>query len=281
MAQADEKKTQTTTTTTSFTKPFNLLGSMAMQQTPVYVELLQRICQDYPDMKGKEEEMIEKYIHKDSKVWKRMVNKLKPKSTRSKSGYTIFLSDPVNIDKIKKANSDKMMKELNPKKGDRWKKLQSDNKELYQRYCNVAKLFNHKLIEFDDNNKEEVRSLIKTWMYNKPNDELLALLKNIKEPEKKPRKERKKKTVVVKKSHKMEDSDSESDSESEEEKEEPKRKVKKSKPKPVVEDSDSDDSDDDDSDDEQEERKTSKFEDSDDDDDTVSSVFDVNDTQAN
>ena len=165
------------------TKAFNLLGSMAMCQTPVYIQLLDRICQDY-NLEDKKEEMIERYIHKDNKVWKKMINKLKPKNTRSKSGYTIFLSDPVNIDKIKNENKGIMMKRLNPNKGDKWKSLRKNNTDLYDRYNNVAKLFNHKLIQFDDNNKEEIRNIIKIWMYEKSIDDINNLLKNIKNEKK-------------------------------------------------------------------------------------------------
>lgn len=179
-------------------KPFNLLGSMAISMEPVLTQLIHRMCADEESLKGKEEEMIQRYIHNNDKAWKKMVNKFKPKSTRSKSGYTIFLSDPVNIDKIKKENSTKMMKELNPSKGDKWKELRTNNTPLFQRYNKVAQLFNHKLIEFDDNNKEQVRNLIKTWMYDKSLEEVDNLLSNIKPIEKK-KKAKKEKKVKVKK----------------------------------------------------------------------------------
>ena len=230
-------------------KPFNLLGTMAISMEPVLIKLIQRLCLDEPALKGKEDEMIQRYIHGDEKAWKKMVKKFKPKSTRSKSGYTIFLSDPVNIEKIKKNNSDKMMKELNPNKGDSWKNLRKNNEEMFNRYNNVAKLFNHKLIDFDDSNKEQIRTLIKTWMYEKSIDELNELLKNIKEPIKKEKKEKKEKKDKKEKKQKKEKKD--------------KKKEKKVK-KPIV-----------DSDDEEQNKKEKKEYESDD-----SSIFDVNDTQA-
>ena len=228
MAETAPKRS--TKTTSKNNKHFNLLGSMAMSQTPVLVELIERINEDYE--LGKKDEMVERYIHKDDKVWKRMVKKFKPKNNRSKSGYTIFLSDPVMVEKIKSDNDGIMMKNLNPNKGEIWGKIKTEDKKLYKRYCNVAKLFNHKLIEFDED-KSDLRDLIKVWMYEKELSELEHLLEKIPKPVPKRKKQVKKKVVQV------EDSSDEESSDDEEEKEEEKPKPKK---KRMMVESDSDDS---------------------------------------
>jgi hypothetical protein len=211
MAESNTK-IKTTKSSSSKTKHFNLLGVMAMSQTPVLMQLIERINEDY-DL-DKTTEMIERYIHKDNKVWKRMVKKFKPKNNRSKSGYTIFLSDPVMVDKIKSDNDGIMMKNLNPNKGEIWGKIKTDEKELYKKYCNVAKLFNNKLIEFDDDNQSSMRDLIKIWMYDKSDKELEELLKTIPQKQKKEKKSKKK---VKKKITKVVDSSDESDNDKKEE----------------------------------------------------------------
>ena len=188
MADIDSSKVSNVNVNTKKPKTFNLLASMATSQTPVFESLIVQICNDFPEVNHKKEEMLNKYIYKNDKVWKRMVNKFKPKNSRSKSGYTIYLSDPLMIKKIKRESNGKMMKELNPNKGLRWKKIKTETPELYQRYCNVAKLINHKIITFDEDDQNEMRKTIETWVHNKTSDDLNKLLSQVKESVKKPRK---------------------------------------------------------------------------------------------
>ena len=187
-------------------KSFNLLGSMAVSLAPVLTQLISKICEEYPQIADKEQEMIKKYIHDDGKVWKKMVNKFKPKNTRSKSGYTIFLSDPVMIETIKSENKGEMMKNLNPNKGLKWKDIKTNNKKMYERYCLIAKLFNNKLIDCNDKNQTELRNTIELWMYKKTLKEINELAKKIKVPEKKIKKKKLKKvkTEVSKKTFELE-----------------------------------------------------------------------------
>ena len=120
------------------------------------------------------------------------------------------------------------MKRLNPMKGKIWKTL---DKVLKDRYKLVGKLITHKLIEITDENKKET---IKTWIYDKPLEELTTLFATVKiEKPKKVKKPRAKKVVKPK------PVESESDDSSDEEEEEVKVKTKVVKKKRRMMDSDS------------------------------------------
>ena len=248
------------------TKPFNLLTRITINQVQTMEDLIQQICKDFPEVKDKEQEMIEKYIHKEEKMWKKMVRKCKPKKTRSKSGYTIFLSDPVIIDKIKEENKDIMMKNLNPYKGKMWKKIKANDTKLFERYEKVAQLFKHNLISYDDKDQDEVRNLIKIWMYKKSLSELDKLLETIpkEEPKKKTKAKSKPKKSVKKISH--DDSGNETDDESDDESED-RPSLSSVKNKKRIMDSD------DDSDSDKEEKYPESESDSE-------SSFDLDDTEA-
>lgn len=212
-----ERKEENESTTSS---NFNLLEMMAMRQVPAIEELINRICTDF-DLEDKKDEMFERYINKSKKDCKKLFNKFRKKNSRQKSGYTIFLSDPVIIDQLKNENKDVMMKNLNPIKGKRWKGL---DKKVIERYNLVAQLFNNNLIE-TSTDKLKLQSIIKTWVYEKELFEINTLLKNVKpKKEKKEKKEaslrsekekkEKKETKSVLKPKRIMLSDSENDSDS-------------------------------------------------------------------
>ena len=214
-------KTNKTKARAGTTKPFNLLSRITINQVEIIEQLIHQICKDFPQVEGKDEEMITKYLHKEEKLWKKMVKKCKPKKPRSKSGYTIFLSDPVVIEEIKKDNKDVMMKNLNPFKGRKWKSIKMQQPALYKRYSMVAQLFKYDLIEYNDADQDQIREIIKMWMYDKSIGELEKMLKKIpQEPKSKKQKSSTKKTVKKKSESKSEsESESESGSESESESE--------------------------------------------------------------
>lgn len=228
MAQVDLSKTKPTKPTTSkkLSQDFNILATMAMTQIPAIEELINTICNDYIDEDKREKvklEMNERYINKGHKDCKKMFNKFRKKNSRSKSGYVVFLADPVVVEDLRKKYENTPMKRLNPMKGKLWKTL---SKEKRERYTLVGKLMTHKLINVTPDNK---RDLIKTWVYKKSVEDIMKLLNTVKEtdkPMKKPSKKKSKseevKPKIVKKRKKRiidseldSDSDSDSDSESE------------------------------------------------------------------
>lgn len=228
MAERKEDNNEPTTTTTS--SNFNLLEMMAMRQVPAIEELINRICTDF-DLEEKKDEMFERYINKSKKDCKKLFNKFRKKNSRQKSGYTIFLSDPVIIEQIKNENKDVMMKNLNPIKGKRWKSL---DKKVINRYDLVAQLFNHNLIE-TSGDKTDIQTIIKTWVYEKELSEINNMLKDVPEKEKTEKKEKKEKKKKEKKEKK------EKLKKKELKKKEEKKPVLKTKVKTILVDSDSED----------------------------------------
>lgn len=230
MSQVDEKKVNVTTTTKTKTN-FNVLATMAMTQIPAIEELINAICNDYIDEDQREKikaEMNEKYINKSHKDCKKMFNRFRKKNSRSKSGYVVFLSDPVVVKDLKKKYANVPMKRLNPMKGKLWKTL---DKTLKDRYKLVGKLMTHKLIDISDENKKET---IKTWVYDKTLEEINQLLSSVKE-EVKPKKVKKTKPKKV-----VVESDSDSDSDSSDDEKEPVVQKRKKKRRMMDSDSDSD-----------------------------------------
>ena len=190
-------------------KSFNVFAMMTASQVPVITSLIEHICEDYADKLGDTEtiktEMMQKYISKSEKDCKKMWKKVGPKNRRARSGYTIFLADPVIVEEIKAENDGKQMKRLNGKKGQKWKSLSSEEIEHYNL---VATLINNKLI---DDKPENLKETIRLWMHNKTLKDAQELAKQIPEKPKKVKKPRKK---TVKKVEKKQESDDESDEES-------------------------------------------------------------------
>ena len=188
-------------------KSFNVFAMMTTSQVPVITSLIEHICEDYADQLGDTEkikkEMMDKYIQKSEKDCKKMWKKVGPKNRRARSGYTIFLADPVVVEEIKEENGGKQMKRLNGKKGEKWKSLSSEKIEHYKL---VAALINNKLI---DDSAENLKNTIRTWVHEKSLQDALDLAMQIPE---KPKKVKKSKKKVVKKPI---DSDSDCDSDSE------------------------------------------------------------------
>ena len=185
-------------------KSFNVFAMMTASQVPVITSLIEHICEDYADQLGDTEkikkEMMDKYIQKSEKDCKKMWKKVGPKNRRARSGYTIFLADPVVVEEIKEENNGKQMKRLNGKKGEKWKSLSS---EKINHYNLVAALINNKLV---DDNPDNLKQTIRLWVHEKSLEDVKELALQIPE---KPKKVKKSKKKVVKKPVE-DDSDSES-----------------------------------------------------------------------
>ena len=143
---------------------YNVFSSTIANTCLSLEEFLDEIAKDY---NLPADEMKARYLYEDKTAFNKMIKKNKKKKNRKVTPYNIFLSDKQTISKLKGDNK----KVINTEKGLLWNKYKND-KEIYSRYENIAKLENNKLIK-----KENRDSLLNNWDNYKNN--VSSILDNI------------------------------------------------------------------------------------------------------